>query len=113
LAPVRRNVAYLAVALSALGVGHFFLDAAVERALLPAPLAVRAVAAVLLLAPLGMLLGAFLPSGIRAVGRRDSDSIPLAWAANGTMSVVGTVLAVILGTIMGFRGVLGVALALY
>jgi hypothetical protein len=29
------------------------------------------------------------------------------------MSVVGTVLAVILGTIMGFRGVLGIALALY
>lgn len=113
LAPTRRNVAYLGVALSALGVGHFLLDAAIERALLPAPLAVRAVAAVLLLAPLGMLLGSFLPSGIRAVGQRDSDSIPLAWAANGTMSVVGTVLAVILGTIMGFRGVLGVALALY
>jgi hypothetical protein len=113
LAPVRRNVAYFAGALSALGVGHFFFDAALERALLPAPLAVRAVAAVALLAPLGMVLGAFLPSGVRALGQRDSDAIPLGWAANGTMSVVGTVLAVILSTIIGFRGVLGIALALY
>jgi hypothetical protein len=113
VAPVRRHAAYVAAALTALGVGHFFLDAAIERALLPAPLALRAVAAVLLLAPLGVLLGVFLPSGIRALGRRDSDAIPLAWAANGTMSVVGTVLAVILGTVMGFRGVLGIALGLY
>jgi hypothetical protein len=113
LSPTRRNALRLALALTALAAVHFVVGDAIERALLPAPLAVRALAAVALMAPLGVLLGAFLPLGIRALGESDPAGIPLAWAANGTTSVVGTVLSVILATVIGFRGVFVIALGTY
>lgn len=113
LPATRRNVILLVVGLSVLSGAHYLLGDIVERALLPSPLPLRVFAAIVLLVPLGTLLGAFLPLGIRAVGERDPDAVPLAWAANGTTSVIGTVLSVILATLIGFRGVLLIALAIY
>ena len=50
---------------------------------------------------------------IRDLGRREPGAIPLAWAANGTCSVLGTILALVLATGIGFRNLSLLALALY
>lgn len=92
--------------------GWFFAGVALER-WLTSPLTVRIAMTVAAIAPLGVVLGMFFPIGLRALSDRLSYAVPLAWAANGSCSVLGTVLAVILATIFGFRMTMLFAVLLY
>jgi hypothetical protein len=81
-------------------------------------LELRAVVVVLLLAPAGLLMGRPFPLGLRYVDSVGAGGMmPWLWAANGTLSVVGSVLATILAIQLGFAtvfsaGVLAYTLAL-
>ena len=75
--------------------------------------ALRASVAVALLAPLGLALGVFFPSGLREVGQHHPDLVPWAWGVNGGASVIGSVLAMVLAISVGFPAVALGALALY
>lgn len=66
-----------------------------------------------LLSPLGLLLGAAFPLALRHTGAKRPGLIPWAWGLNAVTSVVGAVLAVIAATIIGFKGVLALAAAVY
>ncbi len=68
-----------------------------------APLAVRAAAAILWLAPLAYLMGAPFPLGLRALTQGRQSRIAWAWAANGFASVVATPLAALLALEVGSR----------
>jgi hypothetical protein len=57
---------------------------------------------VLLLCPLGLLMGMPFPLGIRAVHSREPRVVPWAWGVNGTLSVLGSVLAAMLSISFGF-----------
>lgn len=88
----------------------------VTEALLGAPLPVRAAAAVAMLAPLGLVLGAFMPLGLAALaaGTRHAEVyVAWAWAVNGFFSVIGSVLTAMLSMSYGFRAVLLLGLAAY
>jgi len=67
---------------------------------------VRILIALILITPLGVLLGIPFPLGLRMVntqfGERD---VALAWATNGLFSVVGSVLAMVLAIRYGFTWV--------
>ncbi|HRK34044.1 MAG TPA: hypothetical protein PLJ47_05555 [Candidatus Hydrogenedentes bacterium] len=89
-----------------------FGDALLLR-LLHLPLAARIAITVITILPLGILLGIYFPLGIRALGNRNPAWVPLAWAANGTCSVVGIFIALILAMNIGFRWTFLCALALY
>jgi spermidine synthase len=81
-----------------------------------APLPARAAFAVLLLAPLGLALGAFLPLGVGVVATlspHGREYVAWAWAVNGFFSVVASILATMLSMSFGFRAVLLLALAVY
>lgn len=82
-------------------------------ALLGAPIAVRVAVAIALLAPLGLVLGGFLPLGVRVVERTNPQLVPWAWAVNGCATVVGTILAVIGGMTWSFTAVAMAACAIY
>lgn len=82
-------------------------------ALMHLPLGVRCALAVVFIAPVGFVLGVFLPTGVRALSSSRPGAVPLAWAANGSASVVGTVGSVMLATVSGFRGVAFCAVAVY
>jgi hypothetical protein len=69
--------------------------------------------AVLLVAPLGVLLGVPFPTGLRLVGESAPPLVPWAWAVNGFFTVIGSVAAVILGMILGFTAVFIIAAACY
>jgi hypothetical protein len=77
------------------------------------PLAARALAGCLMLAPLGFLMGVPFPRGIAALEGQAPGTIPWAWAINGSVSVVASVLASMIAVSWGFRWVLWAGAACY
>jgi len=73
----------------------------------------RVVVTLLLLFPLGFLMGMPFPLGVRYLRRVDPNIIPWAWCANGCFSVVGAVLSAVLALGVGFSGVLMAAGGVY
>jgi predicted membrane-bound spermidine synthase len=80
---------------------------------LSASLATRIAISVALLAPLGLVLGTFFPTGIRIVAAIDERLIPWAWAVNGCTTVIGTVVAIVLAMTYGFPFVAAWATLVY
>ena len=94
---------------------QFGLDALTD-ALLPSGLAVRVAAAIIVLVPMGVCLGMFMPLGLTQLTRISADSdqyVAWAWAVNGFFSVIGSVLTTILSMTFGFRIVMFLALVAY
>jgi Spermine/spermidine synthase domain len=73
----------------------------------------RIAIAMLLIAPLGFALGMPFPLGLRLAMERSSALGTWAWGVNGFFTVIGTVAALILGMMAGFRMVLLLACASY
>lgn len=76
-------------------------------------LSLRVVLTLLLLAPLGVLLGMPFPTGIKLVSRESDAFVPWAWGVNGFFTVIGSVGAVILGMMLGFKLVIALAGLIY
>ena len=85
----------------------------VFRAFLGLGLGARIVIAMLLVAPLGFILGMPFPLGLRLAMQRSSALGSWAWGVNGFFTVIGTVLALMLGMMIGFRMVLLLACVCY
>jgi hypothetical protein len=102
----------IAAILGALGV-MAILTPYVLSAALGLGLPWRVLISLLLIAPLGFVLGMPFPKGLRAVGVVAPALVPWAWGVNGFFTVIGSVAAVILGMAFGFRFVLGVAAVCY
>jgi len=83
------------------------------QSLLLAPDPVRILAALALIAPLGLLMGMPLPLGLALTERLAPGLLPWAWAINGCGSVIGAVLARLLAMEIGFSGVMLLAALLY
>jgi Spermidine synthase len=84
--------------------------------LLSEGLAVRVTLVIIVLAPLGLCLGMFMPLGLGIVsGLSDhpDEYVAWSWAVNGFFSVIGSVLTTILAMSFGFRLVQLVALGIY
>ena len=73
----------------------------------------RILAVVGFVAPVGFILGAFLPIGVMTAGERFGVLVPWAWGLNGAASVLGSVLAVTLAMNVGFVSTMVVGLACY
>jgi hypothetical protein len=78
-----------------------------------AGLPVRVTVTVLVLAPLGVLLGVPFAFGLRIAERVDRRIAAWGWAVNGCLSVVGSILAVVISMNFGFSVVLWVASIVY
>ena len=76
-------------------------------------LPMRIAFAVILIAPVGFLLGMPLPGGMRLVAADRADIIPWGWGINGAFSVVGATLAVFIAMNWGFSVTLLSAAAVY
>lgn len=73
----------------------------------------RVVLSVLLLSPLGLLMGMPFPLGIRLVDQANPDLVAWAWGVNGFGSVIGSILAVMIAQSYGFSLVIGLAVVIY
>lgn len=76
-------------------------------------LPVRIAFSILLLAPLGLLMGMPFPLGIRLVDQTNQALVPWAWGVNGCASVLGSILSVMLAQSIGFALVMVVAVVVY
>jgi hypothetical protein len=77
------------------------------------PLWLRHGFAFLVIFPAGFVMGMFFPIGLRILSARHRAVIPWAWAVNASVSVVGSVLAVVIALSWGFVAVLFVAAVAY
>jgi hypothetical protein len=83
------------------------------RACLGYPIAIRVLVAILLIAPLALVMGMPFPLGITLTNRISSPLIPWVWAINGYATVIGSVLCVILALVFGFKVVIFIACGIY
>jgi hypothetical protein len=88
----------------------------ITDSLITSALGVRVALTVVILAPLGICLGIFMPLGLRIVSELSphaTEYVAWSWAVNGFFSVIGSVLSTILAMSLGFRVVQFLALGLY
>jgi len=70
--------------------------------LLPLPLGARIAVAVLLVAPLGFLMGMPFPSGLQLTGHGPFPLPPFYWGLNGIFSVIGSLATIGAAVLFGF-----------
>ena len=76
-------------------------------------MAVRMLVSVLMIFPLGMLMGMPFPLGVTLTNQVSQRLIPWVWGINGYATVIGSVLCVILALSFGFQAVIFVACGIY
>lgn len=68
----------------------------------------------LVLGPLGLMMGVPFPSGLMLLAKKfPEDFIPLMWGVNGWMSVAGSILAMIVAMLLGFKWSLALGAVAY
>jgi hypothetical protein len=81
------------------------------------PLPARVLIVIACIAPLGLILGCFMPLGLSAVARLGTEHadeyVAWSWAVNGFFSVIGSVATTILSMSFGFNVVMTLALGVY
>jgi predicted membrane-bound spermidine synthase len=82
-------------------------------ALVQLPRPWRIAIAVVLLFPLGLVMGMPMPIGVRVLAREAPELIPWAWGVNGAASVMGSVGALAIALLAGFDQAMLVGAAAY
>jgi hypothetical protein len=111
-----RIVPVLAPVVVALGLFYLLALPRITDGLLTTPLGLRVLVAFVVLAPLGVTLGMFMPLGLGAVSQlteHGEEYVAWGWAVNGFASVIGSVLTTVLAMIIGFRVVLVLSIVVY
>ncbi len=112
----RRAIPMVLAAVIALGIFYLYGMPPLTDSLLSLPLALRIVLTFVMLAPLGVCLGMFMPLGLRTVsgaGESGRTYVAWGWAVNAFASVVGSALATILSMEFGFDAVLTLGMGAY
>ena len=75
--------------------------------------AVRLLLSIIVIAPIGVLLGLAMPIGLHRFEAIFPAAVPYAWAVNGLASVVASVLGVAIALFAGFRATMLIAAVCY
>lgn len=111
-----RVLVMLLGALAVLTAFYRFALPSITDAGLSMPFTLRVIVAFILVSPLGLCLGMFMPTGLRTVSDLSDHAdeyVAWGWAINGAFSVVGSVLTTVLAMSWGFRTVQLIALLVY
>lgn len=112
------SVVIMSLLIGAISMLWFVSTHATINWLLQYPLAIRAILLGALLILTGVPMGMPFPSGIRFLGKHAPTLVPYAWGVNGILSVTGSIVAVMIGKLYGYRvalvagGLIYIALAL-
>jgi predicted membrane-bound spermidine synthase len=109
----QRRLARVCLAVAAVALVYAFALPRVVPALLPLPLAARIAVAVLLIAPLGFLMGMPFPRGLSRTGQGPFPPPPFYWGLNGLFSVIGSVTTMVGAVLFGFTWALAGGAASY
>jgi hypothetical protein len=98
----RRAVCTVLAATVAVVVVSAYTLAPLLRALIDQPFAIRVALSILLLAPIGVMLGLPMALGLRRFGALFPGSVAYAWGVNGVASVLASVLGVVIAINFGY-----------
>lgn len=107
------GVRFVAYAVSGLILAEALLAMPQLPRWLALPFAARVALTFLLVLPVGVGLGTFLPTGLEELKRHTPDAVPWAWGVNGVFSVLGPVLAVAFSITWGMQALLLAAVVVY
>ncbi len=111
---ILKGITTAAISVALLSVVYIFLIPLVFNQLLGLALALRLLAMVVMLVPLGFLMGFPFPLGIRALKEVEMDRyIPWMWGINGVGSVLGSTFTIVLAISLGFAQALLVGAICY
>jgi hypothetical protein len=96
-----RNLAFVISGIAALGTLYVMLLPSIIYSVVGETFEAKAAFSIAVLAPIGFLMGMPLPTGMRLLKVHRPEYIPWMWAVNGAFSVLGAVLAVIIGIMYG------------
>jgi len=96
-----KNLVFMIAGIAALVLVYATNMTNILSAFLPEPFIIRTFVSVVMLAPLGFLLGMPFPTGMRIVKTFYPSSVTWMWAVNGAFSVFGAVLATSIGIMYG------------
>ncbi|MGC9522419.1 MAG: hypothetical protein ACP5HG_11135 [Anaerolineae bacterium] len=103
---LRHRLGHVLIALVVLVAIYALVLPTIFGALLGLSWGIRVVVTILLLAPGGFLMGIPFPTGLAHLSARTPAWVPWAWAVNGALSVVASVLSALVALSAGFAWVL-------
>jgi hypothetical protein len=101
------------VAVAAIGAVEALALPRLVPTLLWLPLWGRIAVALLVIAPLGLVMGMPFPSGLRQTGTGSLPAPPFYWGLNGVMSVIGSITTVFVALMAGFQAAMLMGCACY
>ena len=107
------SIAGPVIGIAAIATTYALLSPYLTSALVGMPPAAKVTAAFALIAPLAMLMGMPFPRALARLNAVDSSLLPWAWGINGCASVIGAVLAALLGIHFGHSVVVLTGVVLY
>jgi len=100
---IYKGITTAALSIAILAIVYIFLIPLIFNPLLGLNLGLRMLVMVLLLLPLGFLMGFPFPLGIRALKEREMErDIPWMWGINGVGSVLGSAFTIVIAISFGF-----------
>jgi hypothetical protein len=100
------NVRFVAYLFSAMIFAEYFLVFPRLSSILGLPFLARGLIAAVLVLPIGICLGVFLPTILEAMKRQSPHLVPWAWGVNGIFSVLAPLIAVAVATTFGITALL-------
>lgn len=107
------NLRYVAFLLSAFVLAEFLAVFPWLSSMLGLPFGIRVLIVTVLILPVGVCLGVFMPTGIEAMKRVSPELVPWAWGVNGVFSVLAPLLAVAVSTTFGISALMLCAVPIY
>jgi spermidine synthase len=108
-----RNLTFVIIGIAALGFLYVTLLPSAIYSVISQPLQAKVAVSIMVLAPIGFLMGMPLPTGIRLLKINWPEYIPWMWAVNGAFSVLGAVLSVIIAIMYGSSEAMMLGISIY
>jgi hypothetical protein len=108
-----RNISFVILGIAGIGLVYSVMLPGLIQFLISQDFFVKVIASVVMLFPIGFLMGMPLPTGMRIMQSSLTSYIPWMWAINGAFSVLGAVLTVVVGIIIGASYALILGILIY
>lgn len=108
-----RSLAYVIFGITIIGALYAAILPSVIYSVIGQQFAIKATVSILVLAPVGFLMGMPMPTGIRLLKSRRQEYVSWMWAINGAFSVLGAVISVVVAIMYGSSEALMLGISIY
>lgn len=108
-----RSLAYVIVGIAIIGILYAIFLPSVIYTAIGQQFAIKAAFSILVLAPVGFLMGMPMPTGVRLLKLYQQEYVPWMWAVNGAFSVLGAVISVVVAIMYGSSEALMLGISIY